>query len=754
MGGKANDTFNAGAGALGAATFTALDTLDGGEGTGDVLNILQTAAYADIASASVKNIETANITSAADVNANVSKWTGLTQLNVTSSATAAETITAATTTGVTIANSTAFGVTVVGGGKVGTVTNGAAAIVIGKAAAPAAADANAYTSVTTSGGTTVNVTDNSGTAAGVADGSVGSTLTTVSLTGNTGAATLTGKGITNVTIANGAATSDVTITNATASHTQNLTLNNNATGLVIKDAAATTVNIATTGKASAVAIDAAAATALNVTGDVALTLDTVGADYTALKTVNLNGTGAVNADLSGAAALTAVNASASTGANTVKVDGTKATYTGGSGVDTVTVAAAPTKALNGGAGTADVINLAGAGATLLTNTSKAFITGFEVLSATGGSGNYDVALLSGITGLTQGATAAAVTYNNVTAGTGLTITAAPGFATAYNLANVAGTTDAFALTVSSAAAVNTGAVTANGIEAISIASTDTDTTQHQNTVNVASNAVKSLVITGNAGVALTAADTTITSVDASALSLTGTVAANAGFTWTSGAVVDNLVVKGSATGGDNIDVSAAATAGKTTSVTVYTGTNTVTGSALVDTITGGTGADTINTGAGNDVIVSGGGADVITAGAGADKITVSGNTWTITQALATGSGANTATTIQTSQLTSTFDVVYGAVAGGKIDLGNADIATAQLTLAATNLATGADDTALFARGTYDAAAGTFTYASNGADTALTYDADATAAVAGQTIILVGYVAGATTTAAAGVLTLV
>jgi len=126
----------------------------------------------------------------------------------------------------------------------------------------------------------------------------------------------------------------------------------------------------------------------------------------------------------------------------------------------------------------------------------------------------------------------------------------------------------------------------------------------------------------------------------------------------------------------------------------------------------------------------------------------------ITQAIG-ASGANTATTIQTTELTSTFDVIFGAAAGLRINTGNAGIVLGNLVTAGTNLAAPVfDDTAVMARGTYDAAAGTFTYAANGLDTALTYDS--TAGGGGftpETIILVGYVSGAST-AALGVLTLV
>ena len=108
-------------------------------------------------------------------------------------------------------------------------------------------------------------------------------------------------------------------------------------------------------------------------------------------------------------------------------------------------------------------------------------------------------------------------------------------------------------------------------------------------------------------------------------------------------------------------------------------------------------------------------------------------------------------------LTATYDVIIGASAGLRIDTSNTNIVTANLTTAGANLAGGLDSTAIFARGTYDAANGLFTYGAAGLDTALTYDST-TAAGGGanltlETIILVGFVSGAST-AASGVITLV
>ncbi|MFM6991661.1 MAG: hypothetical protein ACKOWD_10280, partial [Rhodoferax sp.] len=215
------------------------------------------------------------------------------------------------------------------------------------------------------------------------------------------------------------------------------------------------------------------------------------------------------------------------------------------------------------------------------------------------------------------------------------------------------------------------------------------------------------------------------------------------FIWTTGALAAASNIKGSLLGGDTINAAAAVAA---VTITETAGTNSITGSSTIaSTLTGGTGVDTIVGGAGRDVIVGGGGADVITGKGGADKITVSGTTSKIVNVALGDSGANTSTTIQTAELTSTFDVVNGAAAGDTVQLFTS---TPAVNLTASNLA-GTDDVINFARGTYDSAAGTFTYAANGADTAMTYDTTVGAGTAFETIILVGYVAGSTTAVSGG-----
>ena len=99
-GGAGNDTFNAVTG-----TFTSLDSIDGGTGT-DALNVVS-ADLSAAAGAIVKNIETVNLVSTAAITAaDVSAWTGVTNLTVSSSANIAG-VKAAATTDVTVSGALA-----------------------------------------------------------------------------------------------------------------------------------------------------------------------------------------------------------------------------------------------------------------------------------------------------------------------------------------------------------------------------------------------------------------------------------------------------------------------------------------------------------------------------------------------------------------------------------------------------------------------------------------------------------------------
>ncbi|CAN7707765.1 beta strand repeat-containing protein [Duganella sp. LjRoot269] len=797
-------------------TWSGLDKIDGGAGN-NTLTLTDTNGGIDLSLGTVTNIQTLNVQSTGALASNaadVSGFTGLTAATFLLKSAAVQTITAGDATAVTVSNTA--GATVVGGASINVTSTGstaaaatstaaaaqAAATAALQTAVAAAADATAVgvlttaavtagtltaaqkTTIDTAAGTSVaaaatatgtiatadattaataaatlltfnvGATSNSALASAtikggntvtLSDGG-NSTLKSVTLDGNAGAATLTGKLLTSVSVANTA--QSVTINNSTTAHAETITLNK-VTGGTITDAAAKTLTVTSTGSSSSgVTISAAAATAVTLAGDKALSATLTAGLATA---VTLTGAGGFTGTFAGVDAAAVITATASTGANKVTV-GAGQSYLGGSGVDTVTIAAAPTAAISGGAGTADVLVANIAADFSASGNTK--ISGFETL----GLGTLADAHLYDATGFTHlqvaNAIAGAATFNNVAAGTDLAFSAAAGQVVTYALASTVGTTDVLNVSLKgSTTAAATNSLAAAGIETVNITTNDSNSTAGHTAfagqLTLADSAVTTIKVTGTMGLTLVdTADVAITSVDASGVSA-------GGFIWTTGALTATsaaVTIKGSAAGGDTIN--AAAVIGKGVTITEVAGTNTITGSSTIaSTLTGGTGADTIHGGAGKDTIVGGGGADVINGGVGADLITVSGNTAKIVQANG-DSGVNTSTTIQTAELTSTFDVIKGLVAGDKIDLGNANIITGTTTLAGTNLAAGADNTAVFSAGTYDAANGVFTYGAAGTDTALTYDADSTGGTHFETIILVGYHATtAATTVATGVFTL-
>jgi Ca2+-binding RTX toxin-like protein len=254
-----------------------------------------------------------------------------------------------------------------------------------------------------------------------------------------------------------------------------------------------------------------------------------------------------------------------------------------------------------------------------------------------------------------------------------------------------------------------------------------------------------LKITGNSGLNLTCSSNNIYSVDASAVNNTAGTA-NTGLQWTTGALNYSATIKGTSTGGDMIN---AALSNNPVTIFAYAGTNSLTGAASsINGINGGSGADTIMGGSAKDYLLGGGGADVITGKGGADTIWLFGGSAKIVQAAAGDSGANTATSLDASEATSSFDIVYGLSAGDKLQLATQ---TPSVNLTATNLA-GTNDVVNFARGTYNIVAENFTYTAVGTDTALTYDTSVGGGTAFETIILVGYASAGGTAISNGLIT--
>jgi Ca2+-binding RTX toxin-like protein len=337
----------------------------------------------------------------------------------------------------------------------------------------------------------------------------------------------------------------------------------------------------------------------------------------------------------------------------------------GAGNDTVTITTLGTAAtVDAGDGTADVLKMAGSDAATAsaTTTFAAQISNFERLSLTAFDattvdlGNLDDISYVTIAGTTSSSISSANLNNLASGGTIINNAGATSYTVAVKNATT-GTADVLNLSTTSAtASVVAGAVTANGVETINVAVSDTEgdatTAVFQHTLTLNDTSLKTITVTGDAGLALTNTNTTVTSFSAAGVT-TGDV------TWTAGA----LAAAATIVGGAGHDALSATSATKNVSMEGGAGVDTLTGGAGNDTITdtstytgflsdlttsvtnrgnsivGGAGNDTITAGDGNDTIDGGTGNDSITAGAGNDTITSGGgNDW-----LDAGDGIDTIT---------------------------------------------------------------------------------------------------------------
>lgn len=650
-GGTGNDTFNANPGASNAVTFTALDSLDGGAGS-DILNVstIQDAnntGFTLSTAATVKNIETLNLTVASDnvgdtLTADVSSWTGLTTANF-----------------------------VISG-------------------------VDSAATITTKGNvTSVSVTGS--VAAGITDSATTDTLASVTATDATGLVTVTSDKLTKLVLNNSDA--GATVTAAAGARVLELTLNG-IDGGTVADAEATTLNVVSSGtKTTAVTLNAAKAT--TVTVDAAVETVITDVNIAAATSLTTKGAGAVTVSaLSTVTALTSIDSSASTGGLSVGAAiGNAVTFKGGAGKDSVIVGAT-TKAITT-AGGDDTVTVAGVSAlgtggsidagegtdTLKFSTYANAVTasaattfagtvsGFERLELSGANGAagavVNLANLDNINYVTLSATnTATTTISNMASGGTIVFkadqTAGQDATVAVTNANT-GTSDVLNVVLSKATALAAVELIAADVETINITSTETATTLLGNVTHALelnATAAKSLVVSGNAGVTfgtLTGA-TALTSIDASGVTA-GLVSL------TTAALANAATIKGGA--GANTVVASAATKAvtytgqdKVDTITINNAQNNiVTTAAGDDVIVTGSGADTIDAGAGNDTITSGTGLDQITGGAGNDIFNI----------VASANG-------------NIFATIKDATAGDKLsftDLGTETFAATKLTLGGT-----------------------------------------------------------------------
>lgn len=740
-----NDAFSAT-----PATLTILDSINGGAGT-DSLTITDASATAYTLPASITTI-TGIETFALNHTADAAAATDAVVFDVSTLADARTVVinNVGSTPDVTVtgsANVTA--VTITGASGIATVadsgTNGTATVpTTDKIATITLSGVTGVGTLSSEALTTLNVTNAAGLVTNTDALATDARALTINATGTNGGVTDAGATAVTVNIA-GATAALGTVTTAAAT-TATLNVNAALTAGTLVAAAATTVNYTANAAVTAATLTTAAATTVNVAANAAITASTLGA--ATVTALNLSGAAAMTITQTAAAA--GVITSTGTGARTlVTAIATGQTYTGGDGADTISVGAS-TKAITTGAGD-DVITLtsatmgtggsinAGAGSDTLTTTAaiaatasataalgttfSAAVSGFEKLVVTGGGTNtVNVARLGNYSDISS-AGDTALTLDGVTTGSTLRLTAT---GTAQTVSSTAalltGTADSLNLvltgtTTAADVAFSTTGLTATDVEAINITSSYTSsmtaanktaatTGGFANGMIVLGNQVKTIVVSGEAGLNLTAASTALTSLDASA----NTVGSAGEFSWTSGATTGAVNVKGLASGINTIVLSAATVAGTYTgsangdTVTIANalanvlnlgdGTNLVNGAASGNNVvTGGAGDDTFITattgnnvvnfgnganaftatsgnntytgGTGVDTVSVGGGLNVLTLGAGADAVTITasganGNVYTTITDIAAGDSINMAAL--------TFVPRANGVLGAKISL--------------------------------------------------------------------------------------
>jgi S-layer protein len=193
--------------------------------------------------------------------------------------------------------------------------------------------------------------------------------------------------------------------------------------------------------------------------------------------------------------------------------------------------------------------------------------------------------LGSYTSVSSSASAGTLTLSNFANGGTLTITGAT-VGTGYTLTNTAftaGTTDSVNIAIT--AAVAAGTVSAASVETVNISASKAGASS----LTLTDSAAKSIVVTGAGTLTLTSANTSVTSVDASAMtgSLVYTTAGTTAETVKGGVGANNL--------------------------TAAAGT-------VADTLIGGAGADTLTANKGMNILTGGAGADLFVIGSASSNL--------------------------------------------------------------------------------------------------------------------------------------
>ncbi len=354
--------------------------------------------------------------------------------------------------------------------------------------------------VTVNAGTTVKTVtiDSYGATSAVTGGAA---LETLNLS-NSGFSGFTGA------LANAASASAITVANSAATLALNLEKVGVASSAVVGggdgdaditiSGGAATLNVKSTGN-NYVDLSAATTKTLNVSGTGVLKADTVALNV--LEAVKVTETAGLTLDATPAATLTSVDTTGTTGAVTVTIDGTKATYAGGAGKDTVNLSnttavskvidlgagddtlvlgagttVVPTETLKGGDGT-DTLSMTTASANSFggATTFAGKLSSFERLTINDSAATNAVNVENlGFNYVTTSGSAGTLTLNNLANNSTVVLTAAGNVtANIKNASDVANTSDVLnAVTRVDASDITFGTLTAAGVETINLTAED------------------------------------------------------------------------------------------------------------------------------------------------------------------------------------------------------------------------------------------------------------------------------------------
>lgn len=406
--------------------------------------------------------------------------------------------------------------------------------------------------------------------AGAAGGVMGVTAGAVSITdaaaaiktitidgvGAAGASTTATSVLETLNLSNVAGGATVTVADTAATAALNLEKvgTSTADAAVTITTAPTTLNVKSTGN-NYVGLTAALTETLNVSGTGVLDIDAN--DLAALKTVKVTETAGLKLNAGVADTVTSVDTTGTTGAVTVTIDSTNATYAGGAGKDSVTLSnttaatkvidlgagddtlklannttAVPTVEVKGGEGT-DTLSMTTASAVSFggATTFAGKISGFERLTINDSAATAAVNVENlGFNYVTTAGSAGTLTLNNLANDSTVVLTAAGNVtANIKNATETANTSDVLnAVARVDSANITFGTLTAAGVETINLTAQDTAGAINKSTLTLAADKATTINLgTSNAALDLTLspATTKVTLIDGS--SMTGALTVQA-----------------------------------------------------------------------------------------------------------------------------------------------------------------------------------------------------------------------------------